>query len=169
MDELKVITQVGNVEWIGVRPGKKGAVKPLDTVAVSPENGLTGDHYSGSSRTRQVTLIQAEYLKVVADIMGHEKIQPEATRRNIVVSGINLNSLKDQVVRIGADVVLEITGICHPCSLMEKTIGPGGYQAMRGHGGLTAKVINGGTISRNDDVVWLRSAVLETSDTKIMS
>jgi MOSC domain-containing protein YiiM len=68
------------------------------------------------------------------------------------VSGINLLSLKNRRVRIGEEVILEITGECHPCSRMEEELGPGGYNAMRGHGGLTARIIAGGIIRVGDAV-----------------
>ncbi len=148
---MKTIPQTGKVEWVSIRPERRGEVKALESVLVSIENGLEGDHYSGTSSKRQVTLIQAEHLSAVASILKQEKIDPALTRRNIVVSGINLLAFADQQFQIG-EAILEMTGPCHPCSRMEENLGEGGYNAMRGHGGITAKVVNGGTIKIGDEV-----------------
>ena len=64
-----------------------------------------------------------------------------------MVSGINLHALRGARVRIGA-AELEITGECHPCSRMEETFGTGGYNAVRGHGGVTARVCQSGVVRR---------------------
>ena len=149
---IKIIPQIGKVEWIGIRTEKKGVVQVLKSVFIKKGSGLEGDHFKGSpSGKRQVTIIQMEHLQTVAKILGAKNIAPELTRRNIVVSGINLLSLKDQKFRMG-EVILETTGICAPCNLMETNLGKGGYNAMRGHGGITTKVISEGKLELGDKV-----------------
>ncbi|MCR9286059.1 MAG: MOSC domain-containing protein [Bacteroidetes bacterium] len=148
---MNKIPQTGKVEWISIRPKKWADVKEVEAVEVNTEEGLIGDHYSGRSGKRHVTLIQSEHLEVVGKILGKDKIKPNETRRNIVVSGINLLAFKEKQFQIG-EVILEMTGNCHPCSRMEENFGEGGYNAMRGHGGITAKVIRGGRIQKGDSV-----------------
>ncbi len=156
MKELfDTMPQVGKVEWIGIRPGKKEQLQEQAQVIVTREHGLEGDHYKGSSKNRQVTLIQAEHLRAVAQILKVDRIDPNLTRRNIVVSGINLQALKDQRFQIG-EAILETTGLCHPCSRMEENLGAGGYNAMRGHGGITATVMQDGSIRLGDQVRLLK-------------
>ena len=149
---LSIIPQKGKVEWIGIRSKKKEELSVVESVKLKNENGLVGDHFKGSfSIKRQVTLIQQEHLYVVSSILGKKRIDPKLTRRNIVVSGINLLSLKHHKFRIG-NVTLETTGICAPCSRMEENLGAGGYNAMRGHGGITATVIEEGKIKLGDTI-----------------
>lgn len=152
---LDTIPQVGSVNWIGVRPGREEPVESLESVEVCLKNGLSGDRFSGKAGAkRQVTLIQQEHIPVIQAILGCAEIKPETLRRNLLVSGINLQSLKDKKFSIG-EVVFLGTGNCPPCSKMEVALGPGGYNAMRGHGGLTASVVTPGKISVGDQVKLL--------------
>lgn len=143
--------QVGILEWIGIRSEKRAPMGTPDTVEIIETTGLVGDRYSGRSGKRAVTLIQKEHMDAVSNILKKD-IDPQDTRRNLVVSAINLHALKGKQFRIGASVILEGTGDCHPCSRMEENLGAGGYNAMRGHGGLTASVVQGGEIRLGDEV-----------------
>jgi len=125
-----------------------------ECVETNVEVGLVGDRYAGSSGKRQVTLIQYEHLAVIASMLNLKEVDPTLLRRNIAVSGINLLALKDKQFTVG-DAVLEYTGLCHPCSFMEQTFGAGGYNAVRGHGGLTARVVRSGSIRLSDKVSYL--------------
>jgi MOSC domain-containing protein YiiM len=138
---------LGHVEWIGLRPNRRAPMAAVDGADLS-EDGLVGDH--GRAGMRAVTLIQAEHLCVIAAIARTE-VSPEMLRRNIVVSGLNLGALKGAVLRVGG-AGLEITGPRHPCSRMEETLGPGGYNAVRGHGGWCAAVRAPGWIAVGDPV-----------------
>jgi MOSC domain-containing protein YiiM len=161
---LSNVPQVGRIEWIGVRPARREPVIVVDKVEARVGRGLTGDRFSGgASSKRQVTLIQAEHLPVIAQLLGRDRIDPALLRRNIVVGGINLLSLNGAQFRIG-DVLLEGTGPCHPCSRMEETFGPGGYSAVRGHGGITARVLDGGIIRVGDPVSFTQRSTETSSE-----
>lgn len=140
----------GIVTWIGVRPGRREPMRALDQADLTPESGLAGDRYSGTG-ARQITLIQAEHLAAIGAYLGTGSIDPALIRRNIVIRGINLLALKGRQFQLGS-ALLQATGECHPCSRMEETFGAGGYNAVRGHGGITARVLTAGHVRINDPV-----------------
>jgi MOSC domain-containing protein YiiM len=141
--------QGGIVVSIALRPERLKEMIVCERVNVIEGRGLEGDRYNNKGGSRQVTFIQQEHLDAVASFLGKERIDFRLTRRNIVVKGINLLSLKEKRFQIG-DVVFQYSGECHPCSRMETNLGLGGYNAMRGHGGFTAKVLASGEICVGD-------------------
>ncbi len=148
------LPQTGCVEWIGLRPARDEAMVAVTRVHATPDNGLEGDRYQnrrGGSGKRQVTLIQQEHLATIAALAHQPTVTAAMLRRNVVVSGINLLALKGKTFRIG-ETLLEYTGPCDPCSKMEALLGPGGYNAMRGHGGITARVLREGSMAIGDAV-----------------
>lgn len=144
----------GRLEWIGVRPARRAPLEVLESAEVDV-GGLVSDRYAGRNGKRAITLIQAEHLPVIAALAGVASVDPGLLRRNLVVSGINLYALRKNRFQIGS-VLLEGTGICDPCSHMEEALGEGGYNAMRGHGGVTARVLESGRINRGDAVVAMK-------------
>ena len=154
-DLAKLMAQfprAGKLEWIGIRAARRVPVTEVRSIEAVAGYGLEGDHYASKNNgKRQVTLIQAEHLEVLAKLLGIAQVSAAGLRRNLVVSGVNLYALRDRKFRIGP-VVFEGSGPCEPCSRMEEVLGAGGYNAMRGHGGITARILTGGSIQISDAV-----------------
>ena len=154
----------GRVEAILLRPARRAdPVRVLQADALA-DCGLQGDRSAAKASPpgggrRQVTLIQAEHLPVIAALAGLPEVPAEWLRRNLVVSCLNLLAARTLFedrpleLRIGGYVVLGISGPCEPCSRMEEVLGAGGYNVMRGHGGVTARVLVGGPIKVGDRVL----------------
>jgi MOSC domain-containing protein YiiM len=164
--DLRALTRqfprAGALQMIFLRPGRRTPVLSVESALALAGRGLEGDRSAMPEKPeggkRQVTLIQAEHLNVIAALAGMAEVRASDLRRNLVVSGLNLLAaralFKDQpmVLRIG-QVVLEVSGPCEPCSRMDEVLGPGGYNVLRGHGGLTARVLTGGHLHTGDAVV----------------
>jgi MOSC domain-containing protein YiiM len=144
----------GRVTWLGLRPGRRAPMTAVEHARLEVGRGFVGDRYQRLDGARQVTLIGRENLNAIAAFLGRDVIAPEFVRRNVVVEGVNLLALKGQRFRLGG-AVLETSGECHPCSRMEEALGVGAYNAMRGQGGITARVIQGGSVALGDPVARL--------------
>ncbi len=154
----------GRLDAIYLRPRRGVAAISVQSTSALVDHGLAGDRSAARTPAqpgggkRQVTLIQAEHLPLIAAWSDRGDVDPAELRRNLVVSGLNLLAARspfaDQLLhlRIGSEVIIRVTGPCDPCSRMEEVLGHGGYNAMRGHGGMTARVVVGGTLSVGDSV-----------------
>ncbi|MEM8994187.1 MAG: MOSC domain-containing protein [Acidobacteriota bacterium] len=179
MTALKELSQrfasAGRIEAIYLRPARRAEVESVTRARAEPGLGLIGDRRSerrrsgDRARARELTLIQAEHVELIGgwlDIPDHDAGR---LRRNVVISGLNLLSARfpfpdgELEWSLGDEVRLVATGPCDPCSRMEDELGRGGYNAMRGHGGVTARLTAGGTL-RVGDPVRLRGLIHRTDD-----
>ena len=142
----------GTLQWIGLRPAREAPLLTPQSAILIASRGVEGDRYKTSHNgARQATLIAAESLSAIASFLGRSEVPPDLLRRNFVTAGINLVALKGRRFRLGA-ALLEYSGDCAPCSRMEAALGPGGYNAVRGHGGITARIIEGGEVRVGDRI-----------------
>lgn len=151
MARVRAADPVGRVEALQVRPARRRAPEAVATWspgAVSSDGSGPRDH--ARSAKRAVTLLQAEHLAVMASMLGRP-VSFDATRRNVLVSGLNLSVLVGRRFAVGT-CILEGTEACHPCARMEEDLGTGGYAAMMGHGGLCARIVVPGVVSVGDVV-----------------
>jgi MOSC domain-containing protein YiiM len=134
----------------------KAPMELLDHAHVTIDAGIAGDFRGavkpGGRGRRQVTLMERrDWDAAMADL--DRDIPWQERRANLLVDGLDLPQLPGAELRIGADVLIRITGECDPCSRME-TIAPGLEAALTPdwRGGVTAKVINGGEIAIGDEI-----------------
>lgn len=156
LDKLCADLAPGKLEWIGLRSERRGEVVVVDSAEAVVDQGLVGDHRMKKTpgSARQITLISREYIQQICQHTGHSHIDPRLLRRNLVISGMNMNLLRYQRLHIG-EVIIETNALCHPCSRMDEALGKGGAAAMFGYGGLCARIVQGGELRVGDDVVRL--------------
>ena len=156
LEKLRQGIAPGKLEWIGLRSERRGEVQVVEHTHAIVGLGLEGDHrcLKTPGSARQVTIISREYIHQIAHQLGMDFIDPSLLRRNLVISGMNLNLLRFQRLQIG-EAIFETSALCDPCSRMDENLGNGGAAAMFGYGGLCAKVIQGGLISVGDAVARL--------------
>lgn len=120
--------------------------------------GLKGDRYrSGGSWSKQggkpyqeLTLIELEQLEWFEKETGIP-FPPSKTRRNVLTSGISLNDLVGNRLRIGS-VELEGMQLCEFCKSLQERSGLPVLPAMVHRGGLNCRIITGGEIRVGDAI-----------------
>ncbi len=147
--------QTGTVEGIYLSDKAKRLPVAVDSARVVAGRGLEGDRYflgKGSfshwrGTGRALTLVEAEALEDVG--LGFD-----ASRRNVVTRGVDLNALVGRRFRVGA---VECLGrrLCEPCRHLEKLEGDGLMRSLAGRGGLRADVLSDGELSVGDALVVL--------------
>lgn len=149
-----------------IKIARRGAAfAPMDEVAqatITIEAGLEGDHKGRKFPRRQITILAREAwddaLAELSRAAGHDVLLPWTARRaNLLVDGIRLPRARGAVLRIG-DVTLEVAGQTKPCHRMDEAY-PGLLKALHPHwrGGVTARVLQRGTITLGDTVDIIRA------------
>lgn len=142
---------MGSVVSIHRVTAKGGAPALLEEAVVIENFGLEGDSRSRKNRGRQITLIEEEGLAEVARILRMPAIPPGASRRQVLVRGINLNATVGKKLRVGP-LLIQVEDLCDPCRKMETAIGLDARRAMESFGGICARVLSGGTLRPGDEV-----------------
>lgn len=132
------------------RHGKGPANYPVAEVAqfeCVAHHGIRGDRFFDFKENYkgQITFFSQEVFSLLQGELGLPHAQPAALRRNVLVSGVDLNEL------IG--VQLELQGIlfegseeCRPCYWMDSALGPGAEAWLQGRGGLRARILTDGLL-----------------------
>lgn len=139
----------GTVTAIHIASAYGGRVESVARAEAVIAKGLKGDRYFGTRR--QVTIVATGELDAAAAELGVDRIFDGATRRNITVDLSSLPRAHGARIEIG-ETVLEVWRDCSPCEVMETSVGLGARVALRDRAGVSATVLEGGTIRVGDPV-----------------
>lgn len=147
----------GVVEGIFLAPAGGAALAGAESARVL-KGGLEGDRYAAGKGSfsrwpgsgRAVTLIEAEVIEEVLaaadlDLAGGR------SRRNVVTRGVRLLGLMGRRFRLGT-ALLHGDRPADPCAVLERHVGPGLMEALKGRGGLRATVLEEGEVRVGDAV-----------------
>jgi hypothetical protein len=133
----------------GQEPGTHAFVEH-DSVELVAGKGIPGDRFFGwkEDYKGQVTFIDRGTIDVVREHARKPDLESSAFRRNVVISGVDLNKLVGKVFRLG-EAVLEGTQKCAPCYWMDEACGKKGTEkVMFNRGGLRCKILEGGLLRK---------------------
>lgn len=118
------------------------------TVACEAGRGLAGDRYFAmeSGHKRQITFFDLAVHRDLQALFPGVGFGTEIYRRNCITEGVDLNTLVGQRFRLG-EVLFEGVEECRPCYWMDGALGPGAETAMKGRGGLRARILKDGNLS----------------------
>jgi MOSC domain-containing protein YiiM len=144
----------GRVEAIFLSSEHGELPAPVDRVSARAGRGLEGNRYYWEDGAAPpgcaITLIASEAVEAAVR-EGDLSVEPAATRRNVLTSGIDVNALVGKRFRMGA-VECEGVELCEPCQTLEAMTQPGVIKAFVHRGGLNADILTDGEISVGDPV-----------------
>ena len=130
----------------GQEPGQH-PTQAVDALECIAGRGIKGDRFFDSEPNYkgQISFFSAEVFDALRHELGLSNALPEQARRNVLVSGVDLNEL------IGVEFTLQGirflgTEQCRPCYWMDLAVGPGANVWMRGRGGLRARILSDGIL-----------------------
>ncbi len=109
--------------------------------------GIVGDRFFDwkEDYKGQITFFEHEQYERLCEKLGVMGVPPSAFRRNVITKGVDLNTL------IGTE--FEVQGVrffgtqeSAPCYWMNQAFAEGAEEALKGHGGLRAKILCGGVL-----------------------
>lgn len=122
-------------------------IEAVDQVECLAGRGIQGDRYLDHKEDfkGQITFFDwAVYQRIRADF-NCPQLDPAWFRRNVLTEGVDLNSLIGQRFTLQG-IEFEGSEECRPCYWMDEAVGPGVHEALKGFGGLRARILSDGIL-----------------------
>ena len=119
----------------------------VPTVECVAGRGLRGDRYFDHKENYkgQITFFSLDVFDELSGIFQIEGACPSSVRRNVFVRGVDLNELIGKNFEVHG-VRFHGTEESRPCHWMNRAVGPGAQEFLRGRGGLRARILTDGVL-----------------------
>ncbi|WNG61152.1 MOSC domain-containing protein [Archangium gephyra] len=140
-------TPAGTIRALLLAQERGTPMKRVPEAQAVEGRGFMGDRHGKKKPNGKRQLLLLDEASHVALRLG-----PGDLKENVVISGLPLEALPPgQRLALGAEVVVELTEPCVPCSKLER-IRPGLLKDSWGQRGQLARVLRGGTVHEGDGV-----------------
>lgn len=131
----------------GKEPSRHPAVIQ-ESVICRTGRGLEGDRFFDykDNYKGQITFLEREQIGVLEGKLKMQEIDPARFRRNVITQGIDLNTLIGRTFTL-CGITFEGVEECRPCYWMDRAVGPGAEECLKGKGGLRARILSDGTLT----------------------
>jgi MOSC domain-containing protein YiiM len=153
---------MGRLIGIAWRPARRAPMQTGESVEISVERGVDGDHKGSKFRRRAVTILaredwEAALLDLAVTGADVSDLDWTARRANLLVEGVRLPRAIGATLRIGP-VLLEVTYPTTPCARMDEAR-EGLRKALHPEwrGGVTCLVLEGGRVVVGESVEIIHS------------
>ena len=109
--------------------------------------GIQGDRFFDFKENYkgQITFFEQEVFDALCAELNLPGKSPGLTRRNVIVAGVELNSLVGTEFEIQGVRFRGMTG-CAPCYWMDQALAPGAEKFLQNRGGLRAQILSSGKL-----------------------
>ena len=148
---------MGKIEAINITNISEESTFYVNQAILEKGKGIVNDRYyeNFKEKKEQVTLINLEDINNF-NIQIKQNIEAKDFRRNIIVSGINLNILINKKIKIN-EITLKIHEICQPCKyLLDRLKIPGLVKMLINKSGVRAEILSSGSLSVGDVIKILK-------------
>lgn len=131
------------------QPAGEHAIVAVEQIECLAGRGIRGDRFFDYKENYkgQITFFAMEVLEALRRELNLPDAQPQATRRNVFVRGMDLNAV------IGKE--FEVQGVrfagveeSKPCYWMNTALGPNAEEWLRGRAGLRCRILTDGRLQR---------------------
>lgn len=122
-------------------------IEKVDAIECVAGAGIVGDRYFQHKEDYkgQITFFDHAVYERISRDFDLPDLNPALFRRNVITAGIDLNTLIGQRFTLQG-VEFEGSEECRPCYWMDESVTPGVHEALKGHGGLRARILTSGRL-----------------------